>query len=377
MIYLDNAATTALHESVLERMLPYFGVDFGNPGSVHAAGRTALHAVMDARATVAECLGCTPRQIVFTSGGTEADNQALATGAEFGRGVHRTRMVASSIEHPAVLRTLDYWQTQGFVITLVNPDETGVVSARAIEAVLDDDVCLVSVMAANNETGVSQPISEIAQAAHAAGALFHTDAVQAAGHVRLNAEASGIDMLSISAHKFHGPKGVGALVCRTREGAEPLIYGGGQERGRRSGTENVPGIVGLATALEEACETMEEDANRIRRLRDCLETRLEQIEGAYVVGKAAPRVPGISNVCFGGFDHQALIPLLDARGVCASAGSACSAGAVKISHVLRAMGVSESLAKGLVRFSLSSDTTQEDVNAAAAAMHEIAATLKR
>ena len=377
MIYLDNAATTALHESVLERMLPYFGVDFGNPGSVHAAGRTALHAVMDARATVAECLGCMPRQIVFTSGGTEADNQALATGAEFGRGVHRMRMVASSIEHPAVLRALDYWQAQGFAITLVNPDETGVVSARAIEAVLDDDVCLVSVMSANNETGVLQPISEIAQAAHAAGALFHTDAVQAAGHVRLNAEASGIDMLSISAHKFHGPKGVGALVCRTREGAEPLIYGGGQERGRRSGTENVPGIVGLAAALEEACETMEHDAARVRGLRDCLEEQFGHIEGAYVVGKAAARVPGISNVCFEGLDHQALIPLLDARGVCASAGSACSAGAVKISHVLRAMGVSESLAKGSVRFSFSVDTTQEDGDAAAVAMHEIAASLKR
>ena len=377
MIYLDNAATTALHESVLERMLPYFGVDFGNPGSVHAAGRTALHAVMDARATVAECLGCTPRQIVFTSGGTEADNQALATGAEFGRGAHRMRMVASSIEHPAVLRALDYWQAQGFAITLVNPDETGVVSARAIEAVLDDDVCLVSVMSANNETGVLQPISEIAQAAHAAGALFHTDAVQAAGHVRLNAEASGIDMLSISAHKFHGPKGVGALVCRTREGAEPIVYGGGQERGRRSGTENVPGIVGLAAALEEACKTIEENAARVRGLRDCLEEQLGRIEGAYVAGKAVPRVPGISNVCFEGLDHQALIPLLDARGVCASAGSACSAGAVKTSHVLRAMGVSESLAKGSVRFSLSVDTTQEDGDAAAAAMREIAASLKR
>ena len=377
MIYLDNAATTALHESVLERMLPYFGVDFGNPGSVHAAGRTALHAVMDARATVAECLGCTPRQIVFTSGGTEADNQALATGAEFGRGAHRMRMVASSIEHPAVLRALDYWQAQGFAITLVNPDETGVVSARAIEAVIDDDVCLVSVMSANNETGVLQPVSEIAQAAHGAGALFHTDAVQAAGHVHLNAEASGIDMLSISAHKFHGPKGVGALVCRTREGVEPLIYGGGQERGRRSGTENVPGIVGLAAALEEACATMEEDAARVRGLRDCFEEQLGQIEGAYVVGKAAARVPGISNVCFEGLDHQALIPLLDARGVCASAGSACSAGAVKISHVLRAMGVSESLAKGSVRFSFSVDTTQEDGDAAAVAMREIAASLKR
>lgn len=217
MIYLDNAATTALHESVLERMLPYFSADFGNPGSVHAAGRTALHAVMNARATVAECLGCTPRQIVFTSGGTEADNQALATGAEFGRRAHRMRMVASSIEHPAVLRALDYWEAQGFVITLVNPDETGVVSARAIEAVLDGDVCLVSVMTANNETGILQPIAEIAQVTHAAGALFHTDAVQAAGHVRLDAEALGVDMLSISAHKFHGPKGVARwYVVRAR-----------------------------------------------------------------------------------------------------------------------------------------------------------------
>ena len=250
-------------------------------------------------------------------------------------------------------------------------------SARAIEGVLDSDVCLVSVMLANNETGVLQPVAEIAQAAHASGALFHTDAVQAAGHLLLDAEALGVDMLSISAHKFYGPKGVGALVCRTREGAEPIIFGGGQERGRRSGTENVPGIVGLAAALEEACETMEEDAARVRGLRDCLEERLRQIEGAYVVGKAAPRVPGISNVCFGGFDHQTLIPLLDARGLCASAGSACSAGAVKTSHVLRAMGISESLAKGSVRFSLSADTTQEDVDAAAAAMHEIAATLKR
>lgn len=377
MIYLDNAATTALHESVLERMLPYFSVDFGDPGSVHAAGRTALHAVMNARATVAECLGCTPRQIVFTSGGTEADNQALATGAEFGRRAHRMRMVASSIEHPAVLRALDYWEAQGFVITLVNPDETGVVSARAIEAVLDGDVCLVSVMSANNETGVLQPVAEIAQVAHAAGSLFHTDAVQAAGHVRLDAEALGADMLSISAHKFHGPKGgrrVGmpyargrrAYRVRRRSRARPSFGHGKRARHRR-----------LGCGARRSVRNRGRDATRVRGLRDRLEEQLEQIEGAYVVGKAAPRVPGISNVCFEGLDHQALIPLLDARGVCASAGSACSAGAVKTSHVLRAMGVSESLAKGAVRFSFSVDTTQEDGDAAAAAMHEIAVSLKR
>ena len=377
MIYLDNAATTAMHQSVLDEMLPYFCCDFGNPGSIHVAGRSALHAVMDARNTVAQCLGCSPRQVVFTSGGTEADNQALLTAAAFGRTANRMRMVASAIEHPAVLRALDFWATQGFEVTLVAPDEMGVVAADAVQAVLGDDVCLVSVMAANNETGAMQPIAEIVDAAHAAGALFHTDAVQAAGHIPLNAAAANIDLLSISAHKFHGPKGVGALVCRTREGAEPLVYGGGQERGRRSGTENVPGIVGLAAALRQACETMAADAVHVSALRDSLQNQLSAIDGAQVISENAQRVPGILNVCFEGLDHQAIIPLLDAQGICASAGSACSAGAVKTSHVLHAMGISDSLAKGSVRFSLSADTTQEEVNAAAAAMQEIAASLKR
>ncbi len=377
MIYLDNAATTAVHASVFEYMKPYFLETYGNPGSIHAVGRDALRAVMNARAAVAKRLGCSPRQIVFTSGGTESDNQAIATAAHIGQKRGRTRMVASSIEHPAVLRTLDTWAQRGFEITLVDPDETGVVQPASIKAALGDDVCLVSIMTANNETGAIQPIEEIAAAAHAAGALFHTDAVQAAGHIPLNCEASNIDMLSISAHKFHGPKGVGALVCRMHEGAEPIVYGGGQERGRRSGTENVPGIVGLAAALDEACDAMEEDALRVSGLRDSLESQLSATDGAKIVAKNAPRVPGILNVCFAGLDHQTIIPLLDARGVCASAGSACSAGAVKTSHVLRAMGVSDELAKGSVRFSLSVDTTQEDVNAAAAAMQEIAASLKR
>ncbi len=377
MIYLDNAATTHMHESVLDHMMLYLCGQFGNPGSVHAAGRAALHAVMNARASVSRCLGCASRQVTFTSGGTESDNQAIATAAEFGRKTGRMRMVASSIEHPAVLRALDWQKQHGFQITLVDPDSSGVVHPAAIEAALGDDVCLVSVMAANNETGALQPIGELAGIAHAAGALFHTDAVQAAGHIPLNCESDGVDLLSISAHKFHGPKGVGALVCRTREGAEPIIFGGGQERGRRSGTENVAGIVGLAVALEEACESMGENAPRMRSLRDALESSLAEIEGAFAVASEAPRVPGILNVCFEGLDHQAILPLLDARGVCASAGSACSAGAVQVSHVLRAMGVSESLANGSVRFSLSADTTQEDVNVAAAAMQEIAATLKR
>ena len=377
MIYLDNAATTAMHANIFEQMKPYYLETYGNPGSIHAAGRGALHAVMDARATVAKRLGCMPRQVTFTSGGTEADNQAIATAAHFGQRIGRMRMVASSIEHPAVLRALEAWKARGFEITLVDPDETGVVQASSIHDALDDDVCLVSVMAANNETGAVQSIEEIAAAAHSAGALFHTDAVQAAGHIPLNCEAAGVDLLSISAHKFHGPKGVGALVCRTREGAEPIIFGGGQERGRRSGTENVPGVVGLAAALEEACANMDEDARRVGELRDTLELRLASIDGAMIIAKNAPRVPGISNVCFDGLDHQAVVPLLDARGICASAGSACSAGAVQVSHVLRGMGVPDGLAKGSIRFSLSVDTTQEDVDAAAVAMQEIAASLKR
>ena len=254
MIYLDNAATTAMHANIFEQMKPYYLETYGNPGSIHAAGRGALHAVMDARATVAKRLGCMPRQVTFTSGGTEADNQAIATAADFGRKTGRMRMVASSIEHPAVLRALDFWAAHGFEVTLVNPDETGIVQPATVNAVLGDDVCLVSVMAANNETGAVQPIAKVA---HVAGALFHTDAVQAAGHIPVNCEATDVDLLAISAHKFHGPKGVGALVCRTREGAEPIIFGGGQERGRRSGTENVPGIVGLAAALEEACANMD------------------------------------------------------------------------------------------------------------------------
>lgn len=377
MIYLDNAATTAVHESVLAAMLPYFTQVCGNPGSVHAAGRDALRAVMDARASVAANLGCKPREVIFTSGGTESDNQALRTMAEWGRAQGKLRIVSSAIEHPAVLRMLGALVEEGFQVTLVNPDTRGVVTTEAVAAALGDDVCGVSIMAANNETGVVQPIAAIAQAAHEAGAIFHTDAVQAAGHMPLDAQGCDIDLLSISAHKFHGPKGVGALVCRLPQGAQPIIVGGGQERGRRAGTENVTGIVGLAAALREACASLDEDAARVASLRDCLQGRLAAIPGAHVIGADAPRVPGIVNACFEGLDHQTLLPLLDARDVCASAGSACSAGAVQPSHVLCAMGISEELARGSLRFSLSVDTSAEEVETTAAAVEEVTASLRR
>lgn len=376
MIYLDNAATTAVHESVLAAMLPYFTQVCGNPGSVHAAGRDALRAVMDARASVAANLGCKPREVIFTSGGTESDNQALCTMAQWGRAQGRTRIVSSAIEHPAVLRMLDALAAEGFQVTLVNPDVRGAVTTETVAAALGDDVCGVSIMAANNETGVVQPIAAIAKAVHEAGALFHTDAVQAVGHIPLDAQAQGIDLLSISAHKFHGPKGAGALACRLPQGAQPIIVGGGQERGHRAGTENVPGIVGLAAALREACASLDDDAARVASLRDRLQGRLAAIPGAHVIGADAPRVPGILNVCFEGLDHQTLLPLLDARGICASAGSACSAGAVQPSHVLRAMGISDDLAHGSLRFSLSVDTTADEVDAAASAVEEVVASLR-
>ena len=379
MIYLDNAATTPMHESVVARMQPYFTQNFGNPGSVHAAGRQALAAVMQSRASVAENLGCKPREVVFTSGGTEANNQAVFSAAAYGAQTGRKRMVASAIEHPAVLRALDRCEQLGFQVNLVAPDAAGVVSAAAVEEALGDasDVCLVSVMAANNETGVVQPVAKIAREAHAAGALFHTDAVQAAGHMPINVEALDADFLSISAHKFHGPKGVGALVCRVPKHVEPLVVGGGQERGLRAGTENVAGIVGLAAALEQACATLPEDEARVQNLRDTLQAKLEEIPGAQVVGGQAARVAGILNMCFDELDHQTTLALLDQRGICVSAGSACSSGATGVSHVLSAMGVSDELAKTALRFSLSVDTALEDVEVAAAAMHEIARSLKR
>lgn len=380
MIYADNAATTAVHRSVLDAMLPFFTQTYGNAGAQHAAGRAAREALDDARATVARCLGCAPREVIFTGGGSEADNQALRTAAAWGRARGRMHLVSSAFEHPAVLRTLEDLMCEGFEVTLVDPTPAGIVEAPAVEAALRDDTCLVSVMAVNNEVGTVQPVAAIAKAAHTRGALFHTDAVQGAGRVPLDMTDMGIDMLSLSAHKFHGPKGVGALLCRAEALGGPLIpfslvLGGGQERGHRAGTENVAGIVGLAAALREACSDLDENAARTVRLRDRLIAGLAAVPGAHLMGDPVRRNAGTVNMCFEGVHREALLALLDRAGICASAGSACEAGAVSISPVLRAMGVPTEIAAGALRLSLCADNTAEEVDAIVAAVHTAVAHL--
>lgn len=367
MIYADNAATTAVHPSVLAAMLPYFGELYGNPGAQHGPGRAAAEAVAAARADVAGCMGCSPSEVVFCASGSEADNQALRTAAAWGRAHGRDHVVTTAFEHPAILRTCEALGREGFSVTRVDPDGNGIVEADAIRAaVLPGRTCLVSVMTVNNEVGTLQPVAEIAAAAHEAGALFHTDAVQGAGHVPLDMEGMGIDMLSLSAHKFHGPKGVGALLCRSDAFGEKIevvrvIHGGGQERGRRAGTENVPGIVGLACALREACGHLEERAHLAGSLRDRLIEGLLGIDGAHLVGDRLRRNPGTVNVAFEGVNREALVVALDQAGICASAGAACESGAVGISPVLRSMGIPAHVAAGALRLSVNADNTPDEV----------------
>lgn len=381
MIYLDNAATTFVHPEVLQAMLPYLTQACGNPGAQHAAGRAARYALDEAREDVASELGCAPGEVVFTSGGSEADNQALRTAAAWGLAHGRRRIVASQIEHPAVLNTVAQLAEEGFEATLVTPDAEGVVSAEIVAAALGPDVCLVSLMAANNEVGTVQPVEQAARLAHEAGALFHTDAVQAAGHIPLDVAGMGIDLLSASGHKFHGPKGAGLLVCRSQAFGDALsparlIYGGSQERGWRAGTENVAGIVGMAAALKEAGRDLPRYQEEVAHLRDRLQGALAEIEGAHVLAAHAPRIAGTLGMCFEGVDRQALVAALDRKGVCAAAGPACSSGAARPSPVLAAMGVQPELARGQLRLSLSVDTTPDEVDEAARAIRDTVARLR-
>ena len=381
MIYLDNAATTAVHPSVVEAMLPCYTSVFGNPGARHAAGRAAHAAVEDARATVAACLGTIPAGVVFTASGSEADNQALRTGVAWGAPHGRTRIVSTTIEHPAILQTLTELLVEGYSVTLVDPDDQGVVHPEAIEAVLGPDVCLVSVMTVNNEVGTVQPIAALAQAAHGCGALFHTDAVQALGHVPVRLDEMGIDLASLSAHKFHGPKGSGALVytpaaLNTPSLPTSVVFGGGQEHGHRAGTENVPGIVGLATALHEAIDDLPCYTEHVGHLRRLLEDGVRHLPGAHIMGEKVLRSPGTLCVCFEGVDRHGLVAELDRRGVCASAGAACESGVRSASPVLTAMGVPASLANGQLRLSPSLDTTEAEVAAAIAALGDAVTALR-
>lgn len=360
-IYADNAATTAMSRSAIEAMFPYMGEIYGNPSSLHSVGQEAAEALASARERIASLLGCTPREIYFTSGGSEADNQAILTAARLGEKSGRKHIVSTAFEHHAVLHTLDALKKQGFEITLLDIHDNGLVSAREVKEALRPDTCLVTVMYANNEIGTIQPIAEIGGVCREAGVLFHTDAVQAAGHIEIDVVKEKIDMLSLSAHKFRGPKGIGLLYARKGIALQNLIYGGAQERGKRAGTENIPAIMGMATAFEDACRNMAAVSARLIPLRDRLIEGLLSIPHSILNGDAEKRLPGNVNICFEGIEGESLLLLLDDKGIAASSGSACTSGSLDPSHVLLALGRPHEVAHGSLRLSLGEENTAEEV----------------
>ena len=361
MIYADNAATTKMSPVAIRAMLPYMEEQFGNPSSLYAFGQAAKEALEDARARIAACLGAEAREITFTSGGSEADNQAILTAAALGARKGKKHIVSTAFEHHAVLHTLDKLKKQGFQITLLDVHRSGIVTPDQVADAIREDTCLVTVMYANNEIGTIQPIGEIGAVCREKGVLFHTDAVQAAGHLHIDVKEQNIDMLSLSAHKFHGPKGIGALYARRGIGLEPVICGGGQERGKRAGTENVPAVMGMAAALEEACAAIDESGAKLTALRDRLIQGLEQIPYSELNGDRTHRLPGNVNFCFEGIEGESLLLLLDDKGICASSGSACTSGSLDPSHVLLAIGRPHEVAHGSLRLSIGEDTTEADV----------------
>lgn len=361
-VYLDNAATTKISDAALEAVLNGTRQAWGNPSSQHRYGQRAKKQLEAARAQMAGCLGCLPREIYFTSGGSESDNQAILTAAELGKRQGRTHLITSAFEHPAVLKTVENLEKQGFSATILEIDpETHNLPPEQVEKAIRPDTCLVSLMYANNEIGSILPIREIGRICRSAGVLLHVDAVQAAGHIPLNVQQDFIDLLSLSAHKFHGPQGVGALYASRAIQPFRLIAGGGQERGRRAGTENVPAICGMAAALREACDGMEGDGLRILAMADRLRQCLGAIPGSFENGDRNHRLPGIVSFSFSGISGETLLILLDSLGICASAGSACSSGSLEPSHVLLAAGRERSLAAGTLRLSLSRDNTMEEI----------------
>ena len=361
MIYADNAATTPMSEGARRAMSDAMERLWGNPSSLYSFGQLAQEALSDARARVARCLGAEAGEVLFTSGGSEADNQALRSGAAIGAKQGKKHIISTAFEHHAVLHTLDALAAEGFEVTLLPVHADGLVRPEDLLAALRPDTALVSVMFANNEIGTIQPIAELGRICRDAGVLFHTDAVQAAGHLAIDVKGMNIDMLSLSGHKFHGPKGVGALYVRRGVPVAPLIYGGAQERRRRAGTENLPAILGMAAALEEACARLEENAARVSALRDRLIAGLSAIPHAALNGAAAPRLPGNVNFCFEGIEGESLLLMLDDAGIAASSGSACTSGSLDPSHVLLAIGRPHEVAHGSLRLSLSEANTDEDV----------------
>ncbi len=360
-IYADNAATTKMCRHALEAMTACLAEVYGNPSSLHSAGQEAYQALTDAREKIAALLGCQANEIIFTSGGTEADNQALLSAAALGTRSGKKHIVSTAFEHHAILHTLDRLKSEGFEITLLDVHPNGILSPEQVMDAVRPDTCLVTVMYANNEIGTIQPISKIGKVCRSKGVLFHTDAVQAAGHLALDLREENVDMLSLSAHKFHGPKGVGLLYCRRGTPLSSLIHGGAQEKGRRAGTENVPGIVGMAAALEDSLKDLPLKQQRISSLRDRLIRNLTKIPGAYLNGDAEMRLSGNVNFSFEGIDGEALLMILDEKGIAASSGSACTAGSMDPSHVLLALGRSYELAKGSLRLTMDEENTEEEV----------------
>lgn len=360
-IYADNAATTKMSDVAVKAMLPYLQEIYANASSVHLLGQRSAAALFSARQQVAQVLNCAPKEVFFTSGGSEADNQALISAAALGKKQGKCHIVSTAMEHHAILHTLEALQAEGFTVTLLRPQAYGIVTATQVAEAITDTTCLVSVMYANNETGAIQPIREIGALCRKRGVLFHTDAVQAAGHLAIDVQRDNIDMLSLSAHKFHGPKGIGLLFAKSNIQLTSLIRGGGQERGKRAGTENLPCIIGLATALKDAQENMQANTAYITGLRDALRNGLDKIDGASFNGSREHCLPGTVNYSFRGVNGEALLSLLSNEGICCSSGSACSAGSLEPSHVLLALGLSHETAQSALRFSLCEYNTMDEV----------------
>ena len=361
-IYADNAATTKISQTAMKAMISAMENSYGNPSSIHQIGMAANDALQTAREQIARCLGCMPKEIFFTSGGTESDNQAIVSAAMLGAKKNKRHIISTAFEHHAVLHTLRRLKEQGFEIQLLDVGAEGNITAAQVEEAIRPDTCLVTVMFANNEIGSVLPIAEIGEACRAHGVLFHTDAVQAAGHIPVNVKKQNIDMLSLSAHKFHGPRGIGALYVKRGIELTSLMEGGGQERGKRPGTENLPAIMGMAAALKEECTLMEQNEAKVIAMRDRLIQGLSQIPYSILNGSREKRLPGNVNFCFEGVSGESLLFLLDSRGICASSGSACASGALDPSPVLLSLGLAPEIAQGSLRISLDISNTEEEID---------------
>lgn len=375
-VYADNAATTQMSDSALQAMMPLLTDIYGNPSSLHSVGQIAKEHLEAARETVAECIGADPKEIYFTSGGSEADNQAIRSAAYIGARKGKKHIISSKFEHHAVLHTLDALKKEGFEVTLLDVYSNGIVKPEDVANAITEETCLVTIMTANNEIGTIQPIAEIGKICKEKGVLFHTDAVQAVGHIPVNVKDMNCDMLSVSAHKFHGPKGVGFLYARKGILLTNIIYGGAQERNKRAGTENMASIVGMATAIKDATDHLQENAEKVTAMRNRLIDGLKGIERSRINGDLEHHLPGTLNMCFEGIEGESLLLLLDAKGICASSGSACTSGSLDPSHVLLSIGVPVEIAHGSLRLSISEYNTMEQMDHIVKSVPEVVSYLR-